>query len=119
MLYYITIINLILIVITTPSIINPGPLLLDFQSYLHLENPDIVIVNETWLNEHIIINNNEIVDEQYYKCFRLDRTALDKEKYGKVGGSGVLILVKQGLDTIVKKVNIATKLPILSIDMKF
>ena len=93
MLYYITIINLILIVITTPSIVNPGPLprlkvaycnaqgfimmstmkgnqpifqtnkLLDFQSYIHLENPDIVIVNETWLNEHI--NSNEIVDEQY------------------------------------------------------
>ncbi len=77
MLYYITIINLMLIVLTTPSIVNPGPLsklkvaycnahgfimmstmrgnqpifqtnkLLDFQSYIHLENPDIVIVNET------------------------------------------------------------------------
>ncbi len=136
-----------LIVLTTPSIVNPGPLptlkvsycnaqgfimmstlrgnqpifqtnkLLDFQSYLHLENPDIVIVNETWLNEHI--NSNEIVDDQYYKNFRLDRTAEDKEKYGKVGGSGVMILVKQGLDIIVKKVNIKTRLPILSIDIAF
>ena len=57
--------------------------------------------------------------EQYYKCFRLDRTALDKEKYGKVGGSGGKILVKQSLDIIVKKVNIMTRLPILSIDVKF
>ncbi len=30
-----------------------------------------------------------------------------------------MILVKQGIDIIVKKVNIATRLPILSIDLKF
>ena len=117
-LFYTTIINLLLIVITTPSIVNPGPQLpnikvsycnaqgfilsssmrgsqpifqtrklLDFQSFLHLDKPDIAIVNETWLNEHI--NSNEIVNEQYYKCFRMDRSSEDKEKYNKVGGGGL------------------------------
>ena len=80
LLFYITIINLLLIVITTPSIVNPGPTyndnstrnlkvaycnvqgfilmssmrgsqpifqtnkLLDFQSFVHTEKPDIVVI---------------------------------------------------------------------------
>ena len=153
LLFYVTIINFILIVLTTPSIVNPGPSnpfiihsdirvaycnaqgfimmssmrgnqpifqtnkLLDFQSFLHVEKPDIVVINETWLNEHI--NSNEIVDEQYYKCFRSDRSAEDKQKYGKKGGSGVIILCRQDLDISTRLVNIESNLPILSIEIKF
>ena len=40
--------------------------LLEFQSYLHCNKPDIVIVNESWLNENI--NNNEIVEENFVRC---------------------------------------------------
>ena len=148
-LFYTTTINLFLIVITTPSIVNPGPQienplkvaycnaqgfimmssmksnqpifqtnkLLDFQSHLHHDKPDFVVLNETWLNEHI--NSNEIVDEQYYKCFRLDRSIEDKLKYNKVGGGGVMILCRQDLDVDMKLININCKLPILSIEIKF
>ena len=151
--FYTTIINLTLIVLVTPSIVNPGPSnrssvqpdikvaycnaqgfilmssirgnqpifqtnkLLDFQSFLHIEKPDIVVVNETWLNEHI--NNNEIVDEQYYKCYRSDRSTEDKLKYNKKGGSGVIILCRQDLDIKTKLIDIHSNLPIISIEIKF
>ena len=37
-----------------------------------MNKPDIVIVNESWINEHI--NNNEIIEEEFYKIFRYDRS---------------------------------------------
>ena len=150
--FYTTMINLILIVIVTPSIVNPGPVsnnsnkslsiaycnaqglilmssmkcqapifqtnkLLELQSFIHLNSPDLIIINETWLNDRI--NSNEIVNEQFYKTFRLDRTAEDKLKYGKVGGGGLLMLVKQNLKIETKLVDIKTWAPILSIEIKF
>ena len=153
---YTCVINLLLIIIVTPSIVNPGPgshakayssinilkvaycniqgliipssmgrkeaifqtnKLLEFQTYLHMQKPDICIVNESWLNEHI--NSNEIVHENFYKMFRLDRTDNDKNKYNKVGGGGVFILVKQGLQIETKLVNIVCEAPIVSIEIKF
>ena len=148
-MYNTTLLNLLLIVITNPCIVNPGPQsvsnikvsycnaqgfilmssmkgnqpifqtrkLLDFQSFLHFKKPDIVLINETWLNEHI--NSNEIVGEEYYKTFRVDRTDEDKRKYGKVGGGGVLILCRQDIDVMIKAVKIQTHLPIVSVEMKF
>ena len=147
-LLYITMLNLILIVLTNPCIVNPGPQapnikvsycnaqglimmssmrgrqpifqtnkLLDFQSYIHLNKPDLVILNETWLNEYI--NTSEIVGEEYYKAFRQDRTAQDKEKYGKVGGGGVLILCRQDLEINITEIKMPTRLPIISVELKF
>ena len=100
-LYWVTMLNIFLIVITAPAIVNSGPKrklccnkgnkyatnikhlnvaycnaggfitttsmsgvlpifkdtkLLEFQSYIYKNKPDIVIVNESWLNEYI--NNN-------------------------------------------------------------
>ena len=155
--FYTTLINLLLIVIVTPSIVNPGPIssnisdshsnnrlsvaycnaqglilmstmksqapifqtnkLLEIQSYIHINSPDIMIINETWLNDNI--NSNEIVSEQFYKMFRLDRTTDDKKKYSKFGGGGLLVLVKQSLKVETKFVNIETWAPILSIEIKF
>ena len=147
-LLYITMLNLILIVLTNPCIVNPGPQapnikvsycnaqglimmssmrgrqpifqtnkLLDFQSYIHLNKPDLVILNETWLNEYI--KTSEIVGEEYYKAFRQDRTAQDKEKYGKVGGGGVLILCQQDLEINITEIKKPTRLPIISVELKF
>ena len=86
--YYVTLINLTLIVLVNPGIINPDPYskeisvaycnaqgfiltssmaclggrqpifqthkLLDSQTFVHMNKPDIVIVNESWINEHDI-----------------------------------------------------------------
>ena len=151
---YVTIINLILIVLVTPSIINPGPIinrensptslkvaycnmqgiimmstirgkqpifqtnkLLDFQNYLHMYKPDIVVINESWLNE--FIHTNEVISENYYKCYRQDRSQEDMAKYNKHDGGGVFILVKQGINIETKLVSINCDIPILSIEVKF
>ena len=148
-LFFLSLLNLLLIVIATPSIVNPGPFprskvsvvycnaqglimmssirsnepifqtnkLMELQSYLHVEKPDIAIINETWLNEHV--NSNEIVKDELYKCLRHDRTAEDKQKYNKKGGSGVMILCRQDINVGVKAVKIETSLPIISAEVKF
>ena len=36
-----------------------------------------MIINETWLNEYI--HSNEIVDENFYRIFRSDRSAEDMD----------------------------------------
>ena len=143
-------INLILIIIATPSIVNPGPAqnslsvaycnaqgfilmnsiggsqpifqtnkLLDFQNFVFSEKPDVVIVNESWLNCHI--NSNEIIEEKYYKMFRFDRQENDKKRYKKKGGGGVFILVKQDLDIKTKLACVRNphSLPIVSVEIKF
>ena len=147
--FYLTILNLFLIVLVTPSIVNPGPVsinklnigyvnaqgfilmssmrgdmpifqtskLLDMQSYLYTHSPDILIVNETWLNSHI--NSDELIDENFYKIFRHDRSELDKQKYGKVGGGGVFIVVKRSLNIESRHIKIHCSLPIISIELKF
>ena len=51
--------------------------------------------------------------------FRLDRTKEDKIKFGKIGGGGVFMLVKQCLDFETKLVKLNTASPILSIEIKF
>ena len=142
--------NISMIIITNPSIVNPGPVdnslsvaycnaqgfilmstiggrqpifqthkLLDFQSFLHSSKPDIVAINESWLNEYI--NFNEIVSDDFYKCYRFDRDQVDKEKYGKKGGGGIFILVRQDADIETKPVLIENrqKIPVLSIELKF
>ena len=147
--YYTTLLNLALIVLVTPSIVNPGPIkqtelkvgycnvqglilsssmrghmpifqtnkLLDIQSYVYTNDLDIVIINESWLND--CINNNELFNEDHYKMFRLDRSEKDKIKYNKVGGGGVFILVKESLNLESSVVSLATDAPILSIELKF
>ena len=91
--------------------------LLDFQTFLYSGVSDIVVVNETWLNEFVL--SNEIVEEKYYKTFRLDRTQEDKNKYNKVGGGGLLILVKQGLCISTKLIDIECDAPVMSVEIKF
>ena len=93
--------NLVLIILTIPSIVNPGPLkdlnvvyhnadgfidlrnkspspilytskVGDFQGYLFSEKPDIVILNETWLRTGIL--DSELFPNNSYKVFRRDRS---------------------------------------------
>ena len=100
--YWLAFINLMLIVICQPSIVNPGPAtfisgayqnvrgfvpfsglgddvlpldttkLLEFQSYIFDKKPGIVILNETWLTDDHM--DNEIFPCDSYKVFRQDRS---------------------------------------------
>ena len=146
--------NLMLIVLCNPSIVNPGPpneknitvmyqnvrgfvpfsclgdsvmslstdKIIEFQSYVYNENPDVVILNETWLSkEHL---DNELFPNDTYKVFRLDRSnkthppdALNPKKY-KVKGGGVLVAVKANIEVETVKINSKSKAEILSISLK-
>ena len=92
--------NLVLIVICNPSILNPGPKGLsvlynniqgfintrdlgsespalnmtkvhEIHGYIFTQKPDIIIMNETWLKKSIV--DNEIFPNNY-KVFRVDRS---------------------------------------------
>ena len=95
------IVNLILIVISNPSLLNPGPnslsilyqnvqglipfsqlglnhpsldmnKILEFQAYLAENSFDVVALNETWLKPSIL--DNEILDPDQYHIYRVDRS---------------------------------------------
>lgn len=146
--------NLILIIISNPGIINPGPnrhilklafqniqgfiplnnlgnehpkldfsKVFEFQSYISFKKPDLVGLNETWLTDHIV--DNELVPNQAYKFFRLDRPSkthpldpTNPNKFKKYGG-GVLIALMADLDVESKIIPMKCKAEILSIEIKF
>ena len=97
---WLVLLNLLLIVICNPGIVNPGPVisglyqnargfvpfrglnqtvlplsttkLHDFQSSVYSRDPGLLILNETWLSsDHY---DNEILSEDCFKLFRLDRS---------------------------------------------
>ena len=148
-------VNMILIVISNKSILNPGPRkqpsatpisilyhnargfmvfdpklpnnpptlnitkVLTFQAYIFQHKPDIIIINESWLNK--TINSNEIFPNQSYKVFRVDRSSkthpfdINKPKKFRKNGGGVLIAVRNNLDIKSTKVESICKAEILSI----
>ena len=122
--------NLSLITIVNPSLLNPGPKLsifyqivqgfipvsylkhehpilndtkvLELNSYLNELEPDIVLLNETWLKKSI--SNGEVIYCNNYKTFRYDRCTASHPPYPsnigkfKRNGGGVMIAVKNYLD---------------------
>ena len=99
-LLFLSLLNLILIVICDCSILNPGPNSLsivynnirgfvnardlasdspplnmtkvhEIHGYIYTHRPDVVILNETWLKRSIL--SNEVLPDNY-KVFRVDRT---------------------------------------------
>ena len=88
----------------------------ELRGYLSTYLPDIVLVNETWLNKHV--QDGEVFSDKYYSMFRKDRTKSDMEKYGKSGGGGVMILTKNTIGVEVQQINTKTELPIVSILLK-
>ena len=95
-------VNLLLVTIVNPNLLNPGPVkslsvyyqnvqglipisnlsdehpslnttkIFEIHSYVYQNHPDIIIMNETWLKPSI--NDNEILNPNKYKVFRCDRS---------------------------------------------
>ena len=107
---------------------NPNPSLnvtklLELQSYIYYNKPDIVVLNETWLKPNIC--NDEILPSDSYNVFRLDRSLkshptdpMDPKKYHKNGG-GVLIATRADLSVTVKQINIKCAAEILGVQLNF
>ena len=144
--------NILLIVMSNTSLLNPGPdnrlsvmyqnvrglvpfsrlgtphppldttKLLEFQGYVYEHEPDVIVLNETWLSKSHL--DNEILDSGAYKIFRLDRSLkshpIDPHhptKYRKHGG-GVLIAVRTTADIESKAVTSKCGAEILSVELK-
>ena len=123
-------INILLLLLCIPNIINPGPnnfvnelnviyhnvqgfvnlktealstnKVLGFQGYIFTKQPDVIILNETWLKSSI--QDSEIFPNNSYKVFRRDRSLkshpfdVNKPKKYRLGGGGVAIAVRSDLD---------------------
>ena len=144
--------NFLLITIINPSLLNPGPSnlsvvfqnlqglipfsqlgcthptldstkIFEINSYLNNCKPDIFIWNETWLKRSI--DDNEVVNTDKYKIFRLDRSnhthppdPTSSRKFRSNGG-GVMIGINRELDVISAGINISCKAEILGVTLKF
>ena len=93
--------------------------LLEFQAYVSINQPDIIVLNETWLKH--TITDAEIFPNNDYKIFRVDRIADShppdpniSNKF-KQNGGGILIAVNNCLDMKPKSLKSSSKAEILSI----
>ena len=75
--------------------------ILELHAYIYKHNPDIIVLNETWLKPSIL--DSEIFPPDKYQIFRLDRSEkthpidpLNTKKYRRNGG-GVLIAINVSL----------------------
>ena len=138
LLLYLLLLNFLLIGISNPSILNPGPNLKVFHhnvqglipfseldklqprlnevkirelnTYLKINKPDIVVLNETWLKKCIL--DREVIEDDVYELFRNDRDKTshppdpdNPNRYRKYGG-GVLIAVRSDLQAEYKNISV-------------
>ncbi len=145
--------NSMLIVIVNPSLLNPGPTrflkvmsfnahgllpfsqldnnnptlditkIFELQYYISDQNPDILMLNETWLKKSV--SDSEVIPMNDYKVFRLDRSyqthppdPSNPNKFRRNGG-GVLIAVRRDLDVVSTKLEFKCAAEILGITLKF
>ena len=92
----------------------------EFQSYISLNKPDIIILNESCLKDSVL--DSEIINLEAYKVFRLDRSpkthppdSYNPKKFRKYGG-GVLIAVKNQLIIRSNQIKINCKAELLAIE---
>ena len=161
LVYWLCILNFLLITIINPSLLNPGPersqrniqtrplkilynnvqgfinprdlksdspplnmtKLSEFQGYVYNHNPDIIVVNESWLKKSIL--SPEILPDEYYKIIRADRTGkthpfdpCHPKKFRKFGG-GVFIAHRKDVNIESTEVGLAkVQAEILTINFK-
>ena len=96
--------------------------LLELQSKIYKDKPDVIILTETWLSkEHL---DNEILPDSYYKVYRKDRSKRshppdpnNPNKFRTKGG-GVLIAVKTSIEVENDRVDVSTKSEMISVSLK-
>ena len=77
--------------------------ILEMHACIYEQEPDIIIINETWLKIKSTIDDNEIIPCNLYKIFRCDRSTTshpidpDNPKRYRRNGGGVHIAIKLSL----------------------
>ena len=95
----------------------------ELQAHIFSTSHDVVILNETWLKS--TITYNEILPEHIYKTFRLDRSSSShpidpsNPKKFKSNGGGVLIAIKNCLNSNPKIIKYRCKAEVLSVELTF
>ena len=95
--------------------------LLELQSYMYQNRPDVIILNETWLKCTIL--DDEIFPSSEYKICRCDRTEFshppdpnDCLKFRRNSG-GVLIAIRSALQSSSNYIVLKCKAEILAIEL--
>ena len=92
----------------------------ELNLYAINQKADILILNETWIKPSL--QSEEILLEDVYKIFRLDRSRethpMDPKKYRTYGG-GVLIAIRRDLDNNSTPFDFQCAAAILGIFLKF
>ena len=146
----ILLLNFLMIGICNPSLLNPGPnsMSISFQNvqglipfsqlgknqpqldhskifeinaHLNICKPDVLILNETWLNKSI--KNHEVIGHRNYDVFRNDRSQVthpvdpnNPKKFRKFGG-GVLIAVRSNINANFKRLSMRKGAEILAVEV--
>ena len=94
----------------------------ELKSHIATNKPNVIILNITWLKETII--DNEILDANFYKMYRLDRSQKthpidpsNSKKFRKNGG-GVLIVINNELILTSNVVNIKCRAELLATEFE-
>ena len=95
--------------------------LAELHAYIHEKNPDIIVLNETWLKNTIL--DEEIFPNNKYKIMRGDRTEdshppdlSNPEKFRRNGG-GVLIAISCSLKVSSKNIDLNCKAEMLAVEI--
>ena len=93
----------------------------ELHSYIHDEQPDIIVINETWLKNAVL--DEEILPSNLYKIFRRDRTKdtqppdLNNPLKFRRNGGGVLIVVSCSLKVSSNDINLHCKAEMLAVEI--
>ena len=149
LILYLLLLNFLLIGISNPSILNPGPNLKVFHqnvqglipfseldksqprlneekirelnTYININKPDIVVLNETWLKKSIL--DREVIENDIYELFRNDRDRIshppdpDNPKRFRRYGGGVLIAIRSDLKAEYKNISVRKGAEIKAIEV--
>ena len=95
--------------------------ILELNSFLGTDKPDILILNETWFKSSI--KDGEIIEGTDYKIERRDRSSKshppdpnDPKKF-RANGGGVLIAVRNDLELSSSRINLSCAAELLGITL--
>ena len=149
-LLFLLLLNFLLIGIVNPSLLNPGPNSLkicyqnvqglipindltlkqpslnvtkiyELNSYININNPDSIMLNETWLRK--CVEDHEVIKDKNFTIYRNDRTQLshpsdpnNPNKFRKLDG-GVLIAVRSSIQADIKRLSVRKGAEIVAIEV--
>ncbi|KAL5260802.1 hypothetical protein ACHWQZ_G006737, partial [Mnemiopsis leidyi] len=93
----------------------------ELNAYLNTKKPDILVLNETWLNKSV--KDGEVIGNHEYDVYRNDRSEVthpadpsNPKKFRKFGG-GVLIAVRSSIDASLKRLCMRRGAEILAVEL--